>query len=1611
MRLYWRDNFLGGFMISVIRMDIAIRWLGLSAVLGLSCSAHAQMSPVQETDYCYGSSCYSNLPAAELAMRAANGIYGPLLEQKNPGITASAGGLLGTNIVYYVPDEDPISINPPVYALDPISNPAPTYCAPSGDPTYPNGCSSESEMITNLIASEKALLGATTAVPSYSSSYFEPFSKTHTVGNFSGASYGWLRHNRDVNTPLYRLTVTFNNPAWSYPKVESFGLRKFTSFVCRNGFTAKNGSYPGYDDAHALAFLTKPTCKASFGEVTITGKLRQMCSKNDGKNPCYPATGDKARFETDFDFAGRPFVRSYHALRQAGQMPELAPGWVHSYSDRVFGNPSMLYEKLRLVNDSGYIEIFVRIGSSSRFKSDADANRIINVEAGNTYKLSDQGDLIRRFNVAGRLIKIESLASAWKIDFAYDGDRLATAIDFTGNKLLFNYQNDHLASIQLPDGNLVNYAYDAADNIQSVQYVDGTTRTYHYNETGFSDANDPHALTGISDNGQRYATFAYDNKGRVRLSQLETNAGPVDKTELSYTGDSQVAVSGPSGETRNYTLSSTSGYRRVMSVAALNGSTSNTYTGALVYESRDKLLNITRYEYSTDGSYASARYDAFGTPQERKTVTARDANYRVSSILTQAKSGTNYVTKREQSFTYNSLGQLVTQTIKDPVTLLTRTTTTTYCTQSDVDAGTCPSVLLVKSVNGARTDVADATSYTYRTADDPSCASAPTTCPHRRGQLWKVTNALGQVTEMLSYNMYGKPTSIKDINDVVTDYEYTIRGWMTARKVRGANGAVETDDQITRIEYWPTGMVKKVIQPDGAFTTYTYDGAYRLTSISDNAGNSITYTLNAAGDRTKEDTKDVGGVLQRTLSRTYNTLGQLQTVTDAYNRNTGFTYDLNSNLDQATDALSRTSDNNYDPLNRLSRTLQDMNGIAAETKFTYDVLDNLTQVNDPKLLNTNYTYNGFSDLTLLSSPDTGNTSFTYDSAGNRASQTDARSKVTNYGYDALNRLMSVTYPATTTLNSTYTYDTVQTACVTGETFTVGRLTKITDGSGSTVYCYDRFGNLVRKEQTTNAMVFTLRYTYNVAGQLTSVVYPDGAIADYLYDAQGQVSEVGAKTATGTRQVLLNGTSYYPFGPVAQWSYGNGRLMKRSLNQNYQPGFVEVTTAGGIDIGYEFDEVGNLKKFRSANQADPPRRLFGYDSLNRLTENKDGTTNAVLEGYAYDKTGNRTSATVGATTTPYTYPVGSHLLSQVGSDSRAYDFNGNTTSIPGTVVKNFVYGDHNRMTQYKESATVKMNYVYNGRGEQVRKYASGTTNIYSLYDEAGHWLGDYNNAAAATQQVIWLYDLPVGVFVGAAAAQKLHYIEADALGTPRVVVDPARGASGTTVWTWDLAGEAFGTNAPNQDPDGDATQFVFNMRFPGQRYDSVSGMNYNYFRDYDPNTGRYLQSDPIGLNGGISTYGYVGGNPLINTDPLGLAVYLCSRPVNVDWVPGFAQPYLRHMWVRTSTLEAGMGGQCPVPGQGCADVPYTGTITKSHQGQSNEPGAACVLQRNVDEDCVNRRITPGQPTGTWSMLNQCQSFSNGVIAACRYGPQEGPLVPNTLNRRGPLGSSFSPVPGK
>ncbi|MGO4776243.1 RHS repeat protein, partial [Lysobacter sp. 2RAB21] len=315
-------------------------------------------------------------------------------------------------------------------------------------------------------------------------------------------------------------------------------------------------------------------------------------------------------------------------------------------------------------------------------------------------------------------------------------------------------------------------------------------------------------------------------------------------------------------------------------------------------------------------------------------------------------------------------------------------------------------------MDGPRTDIPDITTFAYYASDDVTCAASPTDCPHRKGDLWKVTDALGHVTEFVRYDGAGRTLSVKDSSGVITDTEYNPRGWVAATKVRGANDSVETDDRITRFEYWPVGTVKSITLPGGSRTSYAYDVAKRLTDIVDGDGNTIHYTLDNAGNRRQEDTKTASGTLKRTLSRGYNVLGQLQVQKDASQNATSFAYDPNGNLNTTTDALGRVIDQDLDSLNRLSRTLQDVNGLAVQTAFKYNALDQLEKVTDPKGLDTVYAYNGFGEQTRLTSPDTGVTNYTYNAAGRVATKQDANDPEPHrYTYDALNRPKTVSYTA------------------------------------------------------------------------------------------------------------------------------------------------------------------------------------------------------------------------------------------------------------------------------------------------------------------------------------------------------------------------------------------------------------------------------------------------------------------------------------------------------------------------------------------------------------------------------------------------------------------------
>ena len=189
----------------------------------------------------------------------------------------------------------------------------------------------------------------------------------------------------------------------------------------------------------------------------------------------------------------------------------------------------------------------------------------------------------------------------------------------------------------------------------------------------------------------------------------------------------------------------------------------------------------------------------------------------------------------------------------------TRSWTTTYT------YGAVPGVLLQKVEDGPRTDVADVTTYDYYPAD-ASCTGGHFGC---RGQLQQVTDALGHITQLTRYNAHGQVEELTDPNGLVTTLTYDARQRLTSLDAGG---------ETTTYSYDPAGQLTRVTRPDGAYLAYTYDAAHRLIQTQDNLGNTLTYTLDAMGNRIKEEAHDPSGQLARSQSRVYDALSRLQNL-------------------------------------------------------------------------------------------------------------------------------------------------------------------------------------------------------------------------------------------------------------------------------------------------------------------------------------------------------------------------------------------------------------------------------------------------------------------------------------------------------------------------------------------------------------------------------------------------------------------------------------------------------------------------------------------------------------------------------------------------------------
>jgi len=371
----------------------------------------------------------------------------------------------------------------------------------------------------------------------------------------------------------------------------------------------------------------------------------------------------------------------------------------------------------------------------------------------------------------------------------------------------------------------------------------------------------------------------------------------------------------------------------------------------------------------------------------------------------------------------------------------------------------------------------------------------------------------------------------------------------------------------------------------------------------------------------------------------------------------------------------------------------------------------------------------------------------------------------------------------------------------------------------------------------------LDVAYDSTDRLTQVTYPSGRTVDYTRNSLGQVASAST-TANSVTTPLASNLAYLPFGPLSGGSYGNGLAHSRSFDQDYR--LTALATGTVQSLSYTLNAVNNITAM--TNTLDASRnQSFSYDALNRLT----GASGIYgTEAYTYDANGNRLTSTINSFPETYTYDTVSHHLLQTvngGTRNYSYDGNGNTTDNGN---RQFTYGDHNRLKEAQVSGSPVATYTYNGRGERVKKVGTETT-LY-FYDQGGQLLAETDAFGNTLKEYLYVDGQPLAQVSNGV----VYYVHTDHLGTPQLITD----ATQAIVWSADYT------------PFGNVnitTQTVTNnLRFPGQYFDAETNLQYNYFRDYDPSTGRYIENDPIGLKGGLNTYAYVDSNPLRHIDPTG-----------------------------------------------------------------------------------------------------------------------------------------------
>jgi RHS repeat-associated protein len=1174
---------------------------------------------------------------------------------------------------------------------------------------------------------------------------------------------------------------------------------------------------------------------ATYGVWTNPKVLGKSCP-NKGKPHCGDpidiGSGNVFEQVTDYETAGQnklSLIRYYNSMASVDTLATVfGSNWRTNYDRylRLVSATEVDAERL-----DGQVVSFILVGST--WTPDTDVDMTL-TNSGATWTLKDHDDTIETYTASGSTGTLNTIAlpNGYTQTLNYTSGVLTSVSDSYSRSLSFTYTSGLLTGVTTPDSLVLSYSYTTVDTtshrLTSVGYntSPATSQTYLY-----ANASYPFMLTGITDeNGNTYASWSYDSFGRATMSE---HAGGADEIQVSYddtTGNR--TVTGPLGIQDTYQFTYLQGIPKVSEIDRAANSPIAAASRYFTYDTNGYLATATDW----DGNETTYTNDAYGDPTSiteaygagiaRTTTISYDATW-VHKPYTTTKTGVTIDDRYDAT-----KGNLLTHKLTD-----TTSTSTPYSTNGQTRTWT----------------------YTYNTTGQLLTVTTPrtdltltTTYAYTGGTLTSITDGLSHVTTINTYTGGGLPTKITDANSVETDLAYDNRNRLTTKTVVKTGG-----NEVTSYTYIASGQPHVVTLPDsGSDTlTYTYDNAQRLTTITNGASETTNYTLDAMGDVTAKTIKNSGGTTIASHTATFDALGHMLTSVGATgSESTSFAWDGQGNRITVTDANSNATGTAWDALNRASTVTDALTHTATPT---YDARDNVTNQTDFNGYSTAFVFDGFPDAAIQkASVDTGTAVYYYDKDGNQTQRTDARSVVTNRTFDKLERPLTETFPAGTGENIAYTYD-----ATTGGNKGVGRLTSLTDESGSTTFVYDTFGNITSSVRVIGGKTYTTSYSYDLANRLKEIIYPSGRYVDYTYDTHGYLTTVTTKpTSGGTVTTLASSIVHEPFGPIASFTYGNSLGQTRSYDANYW--LTGIVTANGAthiqNLTFGYDYAGNLTSVTD-NLAAGRDQSFGVDALNRL-HTASGAYGS--RTYTYDNNGNRATWYNGTITRTTTNTTSKNTMASItdGTNTRHFTWtnSGNMASddrvMDGGLAASFTYGGRDRLESISISSQ-PVTFKINALGQRVSK-ATVSATTHFMYDLAGHIIGEANGSTGANQkEYVWMENIPLAQI---DSSGNIVYIHTDQVNAPQKITNPSK----TIVWDYEIEpfGETYATPT-NTTPT--------NHRFPGQYADTEDSLSYNLNRDYDTTLSRYGQADPSGLLAGPNLYAYVGSNPMSFVDPTGL----------------------------------------------------------------------------------------------------------------------------------------------